>query len=798
MYNLLVHRVLFLAVVFLFIVIEVPARDPSLQTTADEIREAMEARDFGRAEELVTALRVQNPAAFAANNYDYLLGRLAEQRGALAEATALYTAVLSRNSNLVQYALWRLSGIARVSGDLAVERQYIARLLASFPSSILYSRARERMSASLMESGDYRAVIPLLRQAASPISPRGRRALAALGEAYFKSGDATASRQAFSQLLSTGSRDDYSLEAALGLDSLDSKAGTAPDEFEAMRRARIYLANRHWSEARAHLLAIIERFVDSPNRAEALYQTGFSLYREGKFEEAAAWFQRAYAEFPTKRDGEEGYYWVGSALQKARRYIEAARRYEEFISAFPQSDRVESAHRNLIDCLRYAGKDDEAIVWSKRMESRYAGRPGAAVALFNQAKIELARNNYSSAVLLLTRLQAYPISPRLLGAPARGEVEFLRAYVTEQMGRLAEAVRLYLLIPADRENYFGHRATDRLRGIGETRQGRTIIESLAKDYRSQAVKASATGRHVEAKDATIRALRLDATGAADAELLSILRKSFSNLGPYNVHSSYRFVPAARPVIEKYAEPPRGSSHRELAAELIFLGLYDEGSPELQVTSSRGEAFSVAVHSSRGDWADVAIGYAEAYLRTLPQDYHLALLPRDVAELLYPAPYREILRRYSGSNGIDPRLVLAIARQESRFDPSAKSSASARGLLQFIPETAAKLAEEEGIPDFSLDSVYDPDTALKLATRYVGQLFKLFPDNTHAVIASYNAGEHNVERWLFRSRSNEVDRLVAEVVIPEAKDYLGKVMSNYQAYKVLYTSDLRPSPPNRLQ
>lgn len=792
--NQAVHRVSFVATCLFFILFEVPVSGQSLQARADEIRTAMEARDYDRAESLAIALRAQDPVAFHANNYDYLLGRLAERRGALAEAASLYQGVLNRGSNLAHYAVWHLSTVSRASGDLAGERRYLTRLLGSFSSSSLSGRARARMVDSLIESGEHRAAIPLLRVTASAASSRGRKALAVLGDAYKRIGDIAAAREAFSQLISSGSRDDYALAAAIALDQLDSTSRAELDEFEMLRRARIYHANRHWNEARTHLRAMVERFPGSPSRAEALYQTGFSFYREDRFDDAVVWFQRAYSEFPAKREGEEGYYWVGTALQRAGRYSEAAQRYQQFLDTFPRSGRVESAYRNVIDCLRYAGNDDDAVEWTNVMEKRFAGKPGAVIALFNHARIELARNNFAPSLMLFTRLQARPISPRLIGSPGRGEAAFLRAYVIEQMGRLAEAARLYLSIPVDRDGYFGHRATERLRLIAVSRHGRSIVEGLARDYHSQALRAVGAKRYSEAKDAANRALRLDPGARARAEMLSILLTCYSNLPSYSALTAYRFVPARRPAIERDGAEMPGASHVELAGELIFLGLYDEGSLELRLSSDstdRGDGgFSAAVHSNRGDRADVAIAYAEAYLRAIPQDYHLALLPRDLAELLYPAPYREAVVRYSESNGIDPRLVLAIARQESRFDPAAKSDASARGLLQFIPETAARMAEEEGIPDFDLDSVYDPDTAVRLATRYIGGLSKLFPENLYAVVAGYNAGEQNAERWLFRARSTDADRFVAEIAIPETKDYLAKVIVNYQAYKTLYTRDLK--------
>ncbi|HKP12721.1 MAG TPA: transglycosylase SLT domain-containing protein, partial [Blastocatellia bacterium] len=699
-------------------------------------------------------------------------------------------------------------------GDLALERQYITRLIAAHPASPLVSAARSRLIDSHLESGNAREAIALLRPAASTTGAAGRTAMARLGEAYAKLGDAASARATFTQLIGA-SRDDYALAASLGLDALDRAAGVKPNEFEALRRARIYLFNRHWSEARAHLLDIIARFPESANRAEAIYQAGFTLYREDQFDEAIKWFERAHAEFSAKKEGEQGYYWVGTALQKAQRYEEAARRYSDFITAYPASDLIESAYRNVVDSLRFAGKDDDALVWSKRIEANFAGQPLATVGLFNRAKIELTRGNFDAAIALFMQVAARAITPKLVSAPIRGEASFMRIVATELAGRIEEAARAYLAIPEERDNYFGHRASLRLRALAATDVGRRVLEPLARGYRDQARAALRASHYTEAKDAATQALRLTTDEAARRELLGLLRACYSQLPGYNVGARFSLIPAARAALSGAQANAGDATHARLAAELIFLGLYDEGATELrlggfggvraageddagdegrarlvQAAAPGGDAgYSLAVYSNRGDQGWLAIAFAEPLAKTIPQDYRAELLPRDFAELLYPAPYRDALNRYGQANRIDPRLVLALARQESRFNPRVKSGAAARGLVQFIQETALRLANEEGIKGFELDDVYEPEVAVRLASRYVGDLLRMFPDNPYAVAASYNTGEANVERWIFRSRSSDVDRFTVEIAIPETKDYVAKVMSNYWAYVALYDQSL---------
>ena len=782
-----------------------------LQNKANEIRAAMDSRQFERAEQRVRLLRDTDPSAFTANSYDYLLARLAERRGAVTEAQGLYLGVASRNSMLTQYALWHLAAIARREGSLAAERQYLTRLTASFPSSVLARQARSRVVDSLIESGDYAAAVTLLRPFASVSTVEGRRVIAKLGEAYEKLGESAAARTAFSQLVS-GLSDDNALSGALGLDRVD-KGGEGISEVDALRRARIYLANRHWPEARFHFQHIVTDFPESPNRPEALYQMGFAYYREDKYEDAIKWFEQVHSEFPAKSEGEEGYYWVASALQRAARYEDAARKYIAFITLYPKSDRLEGAYRNVADCFRYAGKFAEAIDWSLRIEQRFAGQPVGDVGLFNRVRIDLARGNFSSALELLARLQARQVKPKQIGAPLPGEASFLRAYAIEKLGRIGEAVRLYLIFPDERDNYFGQRSNERLRALSATEAGHRAIEPLLSGYQNQARTAFDGRRWSEAKDAATRALRLTDDVQVRRSMLEILRVSYSKLPAYSWPDDFHLVPAARSV-----GGPRGTGampgHSELAAELALLGLYDESALELRVggfldrearapsaESADGEAvpyeslrdrsYSLAVYCGRGDQANVAISFAEGSLRLLPQDYHLELLPRDVAELFYPAPYRDSLNQYALKKGVDPRLVLSLARQESRFNPLVKSGASARGLMQLIPETAARLATAEGMKRFQLDDVYDPNVAIRLASRNVAELVKQFRNNPYAVAAAYNTADQNVSRWLNRAQTADPDAFVAEIAIPETKDYVARVMCSYMAYQRLFSQDLTP-------
>src|SRR6185503_17680207 len=98
-----------LSVPLVLFVLSVPHTAQTLQSRANDIRAAMDAREFTRAETLARELRSNDQSAFTRNDYDYLLARLLERRGAKSEASALYLGMLERNPIVAQYALWHLS-----------------------------------------------------------------------------------------------------------------------------------------------------------------------------------------------------------------------------------------------------------------------------------------------------------------------------------------------------------------------------------------------------------------------------------------------------------------------------------------------------------------------------------------------------------------------------------------------------------------------------------------------------------------------------------------------------------------
>jgi soluble lytic murein transglycosylase len=759
----------------------------------DAILAAVAAGDTATALEALGRAEAEDAARFRANNYDYLLARVLEMRGDYAGAAARYAGVADRGSNLAEYALWRLAGLARTEGNFAVERRYLERLVARYPASLLYSRAVVRIGRGAFESGEYQTALARLGPLAGTNGAGSRDALARVAVARLELGDRVGARRDFTRLID-GAQDDFALEAARGLDRLDADEKVALTEFEHVRRGRIYMFNRDWLGGRKHFAAVAD-ISGAQNRAEALYSVGLTYYRVEDPTAAIDWWEKAAREFPNDPVGIKAYLWVGHAYQRAGKFAEAVARYADFVARYPNDEQAEGAYRNAIDSLRSAGDAANALAWCDRAEAAQPRSPLATFAAFNRAKIRLVSGDAAAALAEFTRLKSgYNLRAAGPGMPTPDEVDLLRGVCLERLGRVAEAVAVYLALEPGREAYFGNRATARLLALAARPETKASVAGVLDAALASARSARASGNAAAAKAAADRALRLTEDPALRAEMLAILRASYAALPAYARVSGQQIPPVARGEVAGGAPGVADRSHEALAAELAFLGLFDEAAPELEASGfGTRSPYAMAVYNARGSRGDGAIQTGEPLASRLPADFRVELLPRDVAALVYPAPYRDELRKFALPSGVDPRFELSIARQESRFKPSVKSAAAARGLMQFIPETASRIATALEVARFDQDDLYEPDVAVRFGARYLADLFGMFPDNPYAVAASYNGGEDNVARWARRAADpKDVDLVVAEISYKETKTYVYRVMNNYWAYQALYTNELNPT------
>ncbi|MDC0708097.1 transglycosylase SLT domain-containing protein [Stigmatella sp. ncwal1] len=195
-------------------------------------------------------------------------------------------------------------------------------------------------------------------------------------------------------------------------------------------------------------------------------------------------------------------------------------------------------------------------------------------------------------------------------------------------------------------------------------------------------------------------------------------------------------------------------------------------------------FQILQRSGRG-WA------ARRVARTsLHEEVRGPLSPasRPIWEATWPLAYRSIIERQAKAARVDPDLLQGLIREESRFNPRARSSTGALGLAQLMPATAREVAASLQLPAISEQVLLQPADNIRLGSTYLGQLLKRFGGNPAFAVAAYNAGPMAVERWQRALPQAELDEWVEHIAFEETREYVKRVLGSYSAYKLLYASE----------
>lgn len=157
----------------------------------------------------------------------------------------------------------------------------------------------------------------------------------------------------------------------------------------------------------------------------------------------------------------------------------------------------------------------------------------------------------------------------------------------------------------------------------------------------------------------------------------------------------------------------------------------------------------------------------------------------IFKTIYPIHHYDLIEKYAKEYEVDPYLVAAIIKNESRFDARAISKKDARGLMQIAPVTGQWASEKLQIPDYSEEMLFEPETNIKIGVWYLNFLRQEFGDHIEVIVAGYNAGNGNIQKWLDNPRYSRDGKTLYEIPFNETKIYQRKVLRDYKIYTKIY-------------
>ncbi len=226
--------------------------------------------------------------------------------------------------------------------------------------------------------------------------------------------------------------------------------------------------------------------------------------------------------------------------------------------------------------------------------------------------------------------------------------------------------------------------------------------------------------------------------------------------------------------------------RQLIADLSFVGEKKSLESLLNEISQKGH----------WDWESAeGIEFLRSYAKAglyLPLFSMLTKIPKNMREelllshpeLLFPQEYAETISASALKESVPAELIFAIIRQESAFDPFARSSADALGLMQVMPGSAKNIAKDLDVEVSHHDDLYLPNINIPIGTHLLKQGLDRYKNNLILAIASYNASDRAIKNWLKTRFRDDPLEFVEEIPYEETRSYVKLVLRNYVFYKRL--------------
>ena len=664
-------------------------------------------------------------------------------------------------------------------------------------SSPLTGRMEFLAAVKLEVAGEFGKALPLLAQSRLRQGPLGEYVEYYRGLAELRVGQADEARRRF-RVLRARQVDGYIAEAA------------------ALSEAEADEALGAHTEAVAVYDALIQAKTATPTD-ELLIRQGRAAKAAGNIPKAAAAFERVYYEFPLSdyagAAGSEislgstgfGHERFTRELDRAERLF-AAKRYElaraefERLRSAAEGDDRDRVNLRLAECSYFLKRSREA---RDQLRPFYEHVPQSSEVLFYHALVSRGLGDLAEYSASMRRvIDQDGTGPWAEDALNDLATESLRQDEDEQA---VEAFgELYARFPRGR---YAERAAWKL-GWSSYRRDKfadaaRVFDQAASDFPRSDYRPAWlywSGRAYDAAGSLALAESRYRLAAAD-----YLNSYYGRLAAKRLSDRGLPLPERRVVGDALdIRPPAIPPNAPVIRLLLGLGLYDQALDELRYArnvwgeSPTLEATTAWVYRQQGTsetgFRQFALyrGAINGMKRAYPQFMAAGgeQLPTDLLRVIFPMAYWDAIRKYAEEVHVDPYLAAALIAQESTFVPDIRSTANAIGLTQLLPSTARQYARTLKLR-YSSRLLVNPDANIRIGMSYLADKIREFGE-LHLALASYNAGERPVHRWVSERPGLDRDEFIDDIPYPQTQNYVKKILGMAEDYRRLYGS--QPAAP----
>ena len=159
------------------------------------------------------------------------------------------------------------------------------------------------------------------------------------------------------------------------------------------------------------------------------------------------------------------------------------------------------------------------------------------------------------------------------------------------------------------------------------------------------------------------------------------------------------------------------------------------------------------------------------------------IPNRIQKIIYKKEYAEYVQKYSKEYNVDENLVYALIKAESNFNPDAKSSKNAIGLMQLMESTAQEICKKMDLQISNnqlTEKLLEPETNINIGTKYLSILIQKY-GNIEIAITAYNAGIGTVDTWIEKGIIKADGSDIENIPYKETNNYVRKILRDYKIY-----------------
>ena len=458
--------------------------------------------------------------------------------------------------------------------------------------------------------------------------------------------------------------------------------------------------------------------------------------------------------------------------------------YKKLLGSNPEAALRLRMLTKLSDLYLSIRKRNEAIPLLEQIARDYPENPEAPKALYQIGQVLWNRHDNAQALDYFKQImERYPTSSYVERS------QYAAGDIYESFGRKQEAIALYSGVAKNFPNSpTRYDAIWRLAWLyyrsGEWEQAYATFKSLGAQATDGALRTAGLywqGRSAEKLgdlETAIRIYRQIVDGSEESYYQALALRALVRVGIAVEEPKISGAPAAAET-----DPPLSagiSYHLSRARELSAISLYRLAVAELnevdRLSKKDSQLRPLLMHEYFKN---------QAYGRSLSIANQIPSSSNDRNLYRFPLAYWDMIQQKAQERDLDPYLILALIRQESLFDSRARSPATALGLMQLLPSTAARVAKQIGATPPSNEELFQPDINLALGTQYLKDLLQRYSNNWFKAIAAYNAGEAAVDRWEKEIMTDDAEEFVERIPYLETRGYVKLVMRNHRIYKSLY-------------